>query len=246
LILAFLIVSSSIVLAQRTMTLAEAMGIGLTQSITIELEQIRYDQQRFGLELARSNLKTRMDLSFRMPQFTKGITPIETGDATVFRDDQSFRSSGSMTITQPLLFSNGTLLLSTSFSTLNQERETGITQNNPSGIIETNRWTDDVRLTYRQPLFQPNSLKNTLESTERSFTIAEKRFEETENTIWFQVQQQFYSLFRAKRQLEIQDQNYQNINQNYLVSVNKSLLIISNLFKFDSYTLRQTYTHCLC
>ena len=220
-VLALIIVSSPNAAAQRTLTLAEAMGIGLTQSITIELEQIRYDQQRFGLELVKSNLKTRMDLRFTLPEFSKGITSIETGDATVFRDDKSFRSSGSLTITQPLLFSNGTLSLRSSYSTLNLERETGITQNNPTGIIETNRWTDDFRLTYNQPLFRPNTLRNELESTERSFTIAEKRFEETENTIWFQVQQQFYSLYRSKRRLEIQEQNYQNINQNYQVSVNK-------------------------
>lgn len=207
--------SSKDVYAQRTLTLSETLGIALTESFTIELQQIQYDRQRYYLELSKANLKTRMDLNFTMPQYSRGITAIETGDATVYRNDLSFRSSGSFRVTQPISFSNGTLSVNASFTTLNQERDT------PTGLKETNRWTDDFRLTYQQPLFQPNQLKNDLEANERNFTIAEKAFEETENNIWYEVQRRFYNLYRAKRRLEIQEDNYANIEKNYQVSVNK-------------------------
>ena len=156
-----------------------------------------------------------MVLEFTLPPYSRGIPAIETGGATVYRNDQSFRSSGSFRVTQPILFSNGTLSINTSFTTLNQERDT------PTGLKETNRWTDDIRLTYRQPLFQPNQLRNDLEANERNFTIAERAFEETENNIWYEVQRRVYNLYRAKRRLEIQEDNYANIEKNYQVSVNK-------------------------
>ena len=220
-VLALIIVSSPNAVAQRTLTLAEAMGIALTQSNTIIDQQSSYDQQRYTLEMTKSNLKTRMDLSFTLPQFDKSISTFDDGNVTVYRDNKSLKSSGSLRITQPVLFTAGTFVLSTTYSTLNEEREVDVSPKYPGGISATNRWTDRVTLSYSQPLFQPNRLRNTLEANERNFTVAERRFEETENNIWFIVQQQFYSLLRAKRQLEIREDNYNNIDQNYQVSLNK-------------------------
>ena len=79
---------------------------------------------------------------------------------------------------------------------------------------QNHKWTDAISLNYSQPLFQPNTKMMEWNNNKRLFELAEKSYEETENNVWLTVMKDFYSLYKAKRSLEIAQLDFDNKERN--------------------------------
>ncbi|KPK95818.1 hypothetical protein AMJ80_03385, partial [bacterium SM23_31] len=196
--------------------LETSMRIALTQSNDIIRQQNSFEQSKLGLEFAKANQRTRTTLTWSLPSYSKRITPIATPTGDVYTNNQSFSTSASLNITQPVRWTDGTISFRTNYSANNQ-----YTLEKDGSKRQNHNWTDSFNISYSQPLFQPNEQKFDWDQNNRDFTIAQREYEQTENSIWLNVMRDFYNLYRAKRRLEIAQADFDNTKKNYEMADNK-------------------------
>jgi len=196
--------------------LETSMRIALTQSNDIIRQQNSFEQSKLGLEFAKANQRTTTRLSWSLPSYSKSIRPVATPTGDVYTNNQSFSTNASLRITQPVRWTDGTFTFTTNYSANNQ-----YTLEKDGSKRQNHNWTDSFNINYSQPLFQPNEQIFDWDQTQRDFTIAERKYEQTENSIWLNVMRDFYDLYSTKQRLEIAQANYDNTFKNYEMAVNK-------------------------
>ncbi|MFC1553183.1 TolC family protein [candidate division KSB1 bacterium] len=197
------------------LTLEDALQIALTQSYNIKTSRTNFEISDLGRQLSLANQKTSTRLSFNLPSYNQSIREIPTPTGNVYRNDKTISTNANLSITQPLRWTNSDLSLTAGYTTSNQYSE------NNGKITETHRWTDSFRLRLTQPLFQPNTKMMEFESSMRDFDYAEKSYEGTENGIWGDVLSAYYGLVRSKRNLEIDEKDFENSRFNFETAQNK-------------------------
>jgi outer membrane protein TolC len=213
--------------AQRVLTLEESLNIALKQSNNIINQMNLYQRDSITNLRTLAGQKLSTNLSFTMPQFNTSISEQPSDYGTTISNNKNYQSSGSLQIRQPFRLLNGSFSLNGSYSTTDQFSVKKVpTQYTPAEIAamglskgtilyhqvtrntETHQWSDRWSLGYSMPLLQPNEQKHTWEKTNRDWEITKLEFAQTENSIWANVLSNFYNLYKAKRNLQISQDNF--------------------------------------
>ena len=181
------------------MTLERMVGYALNNSYRMRFLNLNIEQTRLRLQASRARLKSRVDLDFTVP--TINYISESRWDPSLQRNviqrEDSRRLEAELSIRQPVVLlgypTNGYLSLNNRMYRLTQRDE------DSRDIRYYNRYF----VSYTQPLFQANELKNSMEEAELDLEDEELEFYGDVVDIIDNTSDDFYELFEIAYEREI-------------------------------------------
>ena len=205
------------------LTLERMVDLTLSTSYQIRRLNLEIERDQHNLHAEQASLKSSVDLDLTIPQFN--LTSEPKWNSELQKDEivqeNTRRWEGELSISQPVILfgypTNGYLSLNNRMYQYTQIEDDGT-----KDVDYYNRYY----ISYRQPLFQPNDLKNNLEQ-------AEMRLEETQLDFYSdvvrmvnRVSRTYYDLFR--------EHYSRGINLDLVASLERALSIAEGLAQGDS------------
>lgn len=191
-----------------TATWANPVELTIEKAITLALNQ-GYEAQRLRLQLteAQHNMdfnrrlsKTSIDLSLQAPNFSESVQSIpQPNQLPIYNTVGTLSWRGTLQLTQPILFTNGSLTLTSDFQQLRQsvfQEQTDVTE-------RSKRFLSNIGIRFDQPLLVPNQRKLNLERAQLQLTRAQQTYTSSQLNEIYNITNSFYATYRAQRQLEI-------------------------------------------
>jgi len=200
--------------AQVTLTIERALEIAEENNPQLKTSKLRFERTQFQLEAERASLKARLSMS---------VSPLGYSINRRF-DERSqdwyttntLSSDGTFRIEQPILFTDGTLMLTNRFGWQNVETKIG---GNDSKFNE--RFTNNLSLRYNQPLFTFNRRKMALEQLEFDHENSGISYALQRLSTESRITSQFYQVYMAQNNYTISQEEYENAQTNYAIIVDK-------------------------
>lgn len=195
------------------LTLESAVQMTIDDSYRVRRLRLEVDRTRSLLVAQRAGLKSRVFLNFATPEFER--ISENKWNAVIGRNEivreHTQRWQMDFSVEQPVILlgypTNGYLSLNNRVYRYTQFAEEGEEQ------------SDDIRyynryfVSYRQPFFQPNYLKNNLEEAELDLESSELAFQSDALQIIDDVADDYYDLFRVRYQAVIYDELVENLGR---------------------------------
>lgn len=226
---ALLLVGSSSIYAQRQLTMDEAIEISIERSPELKKSALNLDRYQKLLNAQKASLKS---------QFALDINPFEYSNKRYFDNrlsewytNESLSSSGTLSITQPIVWTNTTVSLNNTFGWQNNNSTI-----DGSGTNNNQAFSNSLYLSLRQPLFSYNKYKLELESIEMDYENATISYALTRLRLEQQITSQFYAVYMAQQNLGISKEELENAQQNYDIikeKVQLDLVPRSELFQAE-------------
>jgi len=174
------------------LTLERMVDLTLSRSYQVRRLNLGIQRDQFNLQAEQARLKSSVDLELTMPRFRRTSEPKWNSDLQ--RDEiiqeNTRRWEGELSVSQPVMLfgypTNGYL----SFN----NRMYQYTQVDDDGTKDTNYY-NRYYISYRQPLFQPNGLKNDLEQAQMNLERTQLEFYGDVVRIVDNVADDYYDLF---------------------------------------------------
>lgn len=193
--------------AQIIMTMEQALQYSEEHNpdlINSRMSMERYEQ---NLIAQRASLKSRFSLN---------LTPVSYSQSRQFDSrfsdwytNRSLSSSGTFSISQPIIWTDATLSLNNSLSWQNNESTI-------SGTTNSNRaFSNSLYLSLNQPIFTYNRTKMNLRQIEMNYENARISYALQLLNVERNITSQFYSLFTAQQNLEISEKELENAEKNF-------------------------------
>jgi len=199
--------------AQIIMTMEQALAYSEEHNpdlINSRMSMERYEQ---NLIAQRASLKSRFSLN---------LTPVSYSQSRQFDSrfsdwytNRSLSSSGTFSISQPIIWTDATLSLNNSLSWQNNESTI-------SGTTNSNRaFSNSLYLSLNQPIFTYNRTKMNLRQIEMNYENARISYALQLLNVERNITSQFYSLFTAQQNLEISEKELENAEKNFNIIKDK-------------------------
>ncbi|PKP35129.1 MAG: TolC family protein [Bacteroidetes bacterium HGW-Bacteroidetes-17] len=186
--------------AQTKLTLEDAMEIALQNSPDISKARLNMEQNKEYLNAQLASLKSRF--SFEVTPFSYSKTDTYNDYFSEWYTSENKGASGSLTIAQPIKFSDGTLVLKNDFGY--QDNYAQASNNNYKG------YNNNLYLQYIQPLFTYNRTKMNLEKNQLNLENATLAYAIEMLNLERLVNQAFYSIYQKQMAYEIAKEEYEN------------------------------------
>jgi len=220
-ILAFLLGISNInTSGQDTIVLGfeDAIRIALGQSYTIKSHELRKEKMQYFYQYNRAMFKPRIDMNLNLPLWNEFVNRIEQPDGLpVYNTYSSMEVGGDMSF-RYILPSGGNVAFSTNL--FRNDLSTLVTSTDSR--IYTEQFYSRFWLSFNQPVFTKNKLRENLKEAEYKFEQAEYYFTRAQMDIVFEVTQGFYKLYQAVKEEEIAAEKLKNSEESYRIAVLKS------------------------
>ncbi len=201
--------------AQEPLTLDRALEIAMNNSPQIRHSQFNLERSQEMLNARKASLKS---------QFSLSLTPFSYSHSQQFFDffstwykSETKQSMSTFTISQPIPWTDGTISLINQFGWRDSYSEDPTSR----GSNRSKTYSNDLYLSFRQPLFtynrtklELNTLKLDLENAALSYAIQKLYLE-------YQVTQNFYNVYLKKASLDIAIDEYKNRQESYNIIKNK-------------------------
>jgi len=196
--------------AQKEITLDEALLIAFANSPDIKKSRINMEQNKERLNAQLASLKSR---------FSFDVTPISYDKTESYEEyfstwntSENTSSSGSLTISQPIKFTDGRLSLKNDFGY--QDNFSEASNSSYAG------YNNSLYVQYDQPLFTFNKTKMDLTRNELNLENATLSYSIQMLNIERQVNQAFYSIYQKQMALKIAEEEFENqkVSKNIIAS----------------------------
>ena len=200
--------------AQTSMTLDDALNYSIENSPELKRALMNLQRYKFSLNAQRASLKSRFSLT---------LNPISYNRNRYFENrlsewytNESFSSSGTFSISQPIIWTGATVSLNNKFGW----------QNNKSSITggvdnDNSAYSNDLYLSISQPLFRYNQIKLDLKNIELDYENALINYALQRLNLENSITNQFYSVYTAQNNLEISRAELKDAEANYNIIKNK-------------------------
>ena len=199
-IISCLLLSSNILVAQKILTLKDAMDIALANSPEILTSRLNMEKNRQYLEAQLAALKSKFSLNVTPFRYEK--KEIYNTYYSLWNTEEKKMAGGSLIIAQPVRQTDGTIVL----------RNDLIYQDNYSEVI--NKRSKDFNnyfyIEFNQPLFTYNRTKMNLERNQLSLENAILGYSVQMLSLEKQVNQAFYYIYQKQMALKIALEEYEN------------------------------------
>ncbi len=195
--------------SQRVFTLPDCIQIAMEKSYSARSAQERLKSSEANAEAARRALYSTVDLSFDIPDYSNALTQAFN---SVTQRNEFFRTeimqiNGSLTVNQPIIWTNSTVSLSGRMYRLDQKT---------SRTNEFSRnFFGNVAVMLRQPLFVPNTQRISLRQAELDYQQSLSDYKRTMLDIVFSLTQSFNQLYSAQQRLTIQRDRVRQQEESY-------------------------------
>ncbi len=206
----------------RILTLEESINIALGQSYEAKRLEQSLINSRMNLKAAEASFKSNGQIIFSsLPLFQEGVrqTPI-AGGAFTFDREKFLNLQGEVFVNQPIAATDGVFSLVGSMRRFEQTIRSEI----QAGPITTEISTDitdynpQLRLQFVQPLFTINRRKTGYQKARLNLENTEQQYSRSQLDLIFNVSTNFYNLFRAQRQLEIDQERVRQSENAYRIA----------------------------
>jgi outer membrane protein len=197
---------------QKAITLDESLKIAEDNSPSMKRTKLNLIRNQENLNAQNAALKSKFSLSVNPLTYSqnRAYNSVISG----FNTTKDLMSSGSLVISQPIVFTDATLSLRNNFSynnnIYNEEFPT-------SGV----KFNNDLSINLNQPLFTYNRTKLQLKELQLSLENAQLNYAIQLLSLEKSVTQAFYYVYQQQQSMEISNQAYQNMQKSYEVSKNK-------------------------
>jgi len=193
------------------LTLEDAISLALEKSYnarSLRLQLQRAEQNRVA---ARGRFKTSADLVLEAPNLSEQVQDIRLpNELPRYNTVGTLQWRGRLRISQPLP-TNGSISLSSDM----YHRRESVFLDQLNRTDRDKRFLSSFRLEFQQPLLVPNSLKLNLERANLRLEQAQRQFTRTQLDVVYNVTQAFYNFYRARRQLEIAQDEVKQQEKSY-------------------------------
>ena len=211
LILVFLSTAS---FAQETYTLEKAISVALQKSFGIQSAKYSLIASQKGLEAYKSGLFSKLNLEFDIPSYSKSLdsrfNPLKSKEE--FYELGSSRVEGRLRLSQPLIFSNGTINI---VGRLFGREQFG------TNITRSKDYFTNIGISLRQPLFTFNTQKANLERAEINLENSKRNFDNAERNLIYNVKVAFYNLYKLKENVTIAKEKVKQNEESFKTAQNK-------------------------
>jgi outer membrane protein TolC len=200
--------------AQDIYTLDKAISTALERSFGIKNAEYSLISSEKSLEAYRAGLFSRLDFEFDLPTYSKSLisqfNPLESKEE--FFELGSSRLESRLSLTQPLIFSNGTINV---VGRLFSREQFG------TNISNYKDFYTNVGISLRQPLFTFNVQNANLERAEINLENAKRDFTHAEQNLIYDVKVAFYNLYKLKENFKITEEKVKQSEESFLTAQNK-------------------------
>jgi len=196
---------------QTVLRLEDALAIAAESSPNIKRVKLNLERSQQLLKAQLAAQKSNFSLSFNPLSFSNERSFDEYTNEWYSRN--SLRSSGTFTVSQPILWTDGRVSLNNQLSWQNSYSE--VTDK------ELSTFTNNLFLRYDQPLFTYNQTKMALEELELDMENSQIGYDMQLLSLERMVAQSFYSVYQAQMSLQIAEEEYSNQQASYEIIKNK-------------------------
>ncbi|MBN2480372.1 MAG: TolC family protein [Bacteroidales bacterium] len=208
-----LIAGFNMLKAQEVLTLERALEIGESTSPTIQLQLLNLERYQKNLEAQRASLKS---------QFSLTLNPVNYSNSRQFDDrtqqwytSESFSTNSTLRVSQPILWTDGTISLVNRFGWQNTSSDFG-------GSEGANKaFTNNLYLSLEQPVFTYNRQQMNLKQLELNFENARISYAMQRLNLERNITQFFYNVYMSQLNLEIAQEELSNTQNSYDIIKNK-------------------------
>ena len=197
--------------AQQILTLDDALRIAMENSPDIKRSMLNLERSRQSLKAQQAALKSRFNLSItpfdftRIRQFNSFFNTWNTND--------SKSSSGNLSVTQPIKWTDGTLSLINRFEWQDSYSEFRDERNKT--------YNNNLYVSYNQPLFTYNKTRLDLRELELDFENTYLSYALQKLGLEYQVSLNFYNVYKNKMSYQIAVEEFHNQEQSEQIIKNK-------------------------
>lgn len=199
-IISGLVFITTILNAQKVLTLEDAMNFAFENSPDIKKSKLTMDQNREYLNAQLAMMKSHFSLD---------LTPFEYSNTEKYNDyyskwntTENIGANGSLVIQQPIKLTNGTISLRNRF---------GYQDNYSEASSSTYKGFDNnLYLSYNQPLFTYNKTKMNLKKFELALENSTLAYSIQMLNIESRVTQAFYAIYQKQMSVQIAEEEFEN------------------------------------
>ncbi|MDR3219822.1 MAG: TolC family protein [Dysgonamonadaceae bacterium] len=199
--------------AQMLLTMDKAMDIAQENSPDIRTSLMNLERYRQMLIAQRASLKSRFSLNLSPVDYSK--TRRFENRLSQWYTNETFSSSGTFRVDQPILFTDGVVSLINHFAW--QDNNSDV-----EGLKNSNRaFSNDLYIQFTQPIFTYNQRKMELRQIEYDLENANISYALQRLNTEKQITSQFYSVYIAQSNLEISKEELNNAQQSHEIIKDK-------------------------
>ena len=199
--------------AQISMTLDDALNYSIEHSPDLQRALMNLRRYEFSLQAQRASLKSKFSLT---------LNPITYSRNRYFENrlsewytNESFASSGTFSISQPIIWTGATVSLNNRFGWQNNKSSLA------GGENDNSAYSNDLYLSITQPLFRVNQIKLDFKNIELDYENALINYALQRLNLENSITNQFYNVYTAQNSLEISRAELKDAEANYTVIKNK-------------------------
>ena len=199
--------------AQISMTLDDALNYSIEHSPDLQRALMNLRRYEFSLKAQRASLKSKFALT---------LNPITYSRNRYFENrlsewytNESFASTGTFSISQPIIWTGATVSLNNRFGWQNNKSSLA------GGENDNSAYSNDLYLSITQPLFRVNQIKLDFKNIELDYENALINYALQRLNLENSITNQFYNVYTAQNSLEISRAELKDAEANYTVIKNK-------------------------
>lgn len=189
LVLGLAVLGAPLLAGQEPLTLAQAIARAQQHGHQADAARDALEAARHRNNAFNGSLLPQLSLRGTLPQYNRSIVPVLQPDgSTVFRSQQQTSTDLSMTLSQQLPYTGGSLFLSSSLARLAV-----------SGTQSFETWSSTpVTVGVRQDIFRPNMAKWDQRQQHAQIELEERVYAESMEQIAITTTQAFFDMYSAK------------------------------------------------
>ena len=211
-----LIIISGLAKSQDTLylTCTGAVEIALGKSYSTRSFETDKQAMQYYFSYYKAMFKPRLDLNLCAPLWQESVTEIEQANGLpVYNSTGSLQFGGDLSFTY-VLPTGGNLSLSTNL--FRRNFSTVLASDNST--LKTDLFNSRFWLYFTQPIFTKNKLRENLREAEYKYRQSEYYYTRAQMDIVYDVTQEFYALYRSKKQVEIAMEKLTNSKESFRIA----------------------------
>ncbi|MDR2775175.1 MAG: TolC family protein [Tannerella sp.] len=199
--------------AQTPIAIEEALDIAEENNPTLIRSKLNLERYQLNLVAQKASLKSRFSLNLDPVNYSK--TRRFDNRLSQWYTNETFNSSGTFQVSQPILLTDGEISLINTFGWQNN-------QSTVEGVDNKNKaFSNDLYLRLTQPIFTYNRRKMELRQIEYDYENAGISYALQRLNIERSITNQFYAVYMAQSNLEISKEELDNARQSFEIIRNK-------------------------
>ncbi|MCK5820241.1 MAG: TolC family protein [Bacteroidales bacterium] len=196
---------------QQVLRFQDAISVAAKHSPDIKRVQLNMDRSQELLKAQKASLKSNFSFNVNPLKYSHDRGFNEYYNEWYTKDNLS--SSGALTVSQPLIWTDGNISISNQLRWQNSYSEINDARNKT--------FTNNLFLRYDQPLFTYNRTRQVLQELELDLENAELSFAMQMLNLERMVAQGFYSVHQQQMSLQITEEEYANQVESFNIIKNK-------------------------